>query len=379
MFGPDTDRLDLFASRALEKIKKIPGAVDVDSSVTPPDPETEVRADRDRAAALGVDPMDATRTLNLLVGGQPVTTYSEKNEEYDVVVRADKQYRSSGAALQLLTVPSHTLGAVALTDVTRLKNGLGPSQINRLNRTHDVVFLANIGPGYTQGDVDGQVKKILNGLDLPAGYTIDSFGQSKEMGRAGKAFLFAFLMSFIFMYLVLAAQFESWIHPLTIMLALPMTFPFALMAVVLFGNHLDIFSMLGLLVLFAVVKKNGILQVDFANHLRAQGMPRDEAMLEASRARLRPILMTTFAFVAGMMPLVFSHGISSGFSKSIAGIVVGGQTLSLLLTLVAIPVVYTLFDDLGRGLRRFARWITRRDRTQVDRGQGDLDQAAAEA
>src|SRR5262249_45679044 len=145
--------------------------------VTPPDPETEVRADRDRAAALGVDPMDATRTLNLLVGGQPVTTYSEKNEEYDVVVRADKRYRSSGTALQLLTVPSRTLGAVALTDVTRLKNGLGPSQINRLNRTHDVVFLANIGPGYTQGDVDAQVKKILNDLQLPAGYYIDSFGQ----------------------------------------------------------------------------------------------------------------------------------------------------------------------------------------------------------
>ena len=378
LFGPDTDRLDLLASRALEKIKKIPGAVDVDTNSAPPDPETEVRADRDRSAALGVDPMDATRTLNLLVGGQPVTTYSEKNEEYDVVVRADKAYRSSGADLQLLTVPSKTLGAVALTDVTRLKNGLGASQINRLNRTHAVLFFANVAPGFAQGGVDQQVKQVLNDLDLPAGYSIDSFGQSKELGRTGKAFAFAFLMSFVFMYLVLAAQFESWIHPLTIMLALPMTLPFALIAIVLFGNHLDIFSMLGLLVLFAVVKKNGILQVDFANHLRAQGMERNAAVVEASRARLRPILMTTFAFVAGMMPLVFSHGISSGFSKSIAGIVVGGQTLSLLLTLVAIPVVYTLFDDAGRGLRRFARWITRRDRVQVDRGQGDLDQAAAE-
>jgi hydrophobic/amphiphilic exporter-1 (mainly G- bacteria), HAE1 family len=307
-----------------------------------------------------------------------VTTYSERNEEYDVVVRADKRFRSSGAALQLLTVPSRTLGAVALTDVTRLKSGVGASQVNRLNRNHDVLLMANVGHGFGQGDVDGAVKKILNQLDLPPGYSIDSFGQSKELGRTGKAFAFAFLMSFVFMYLVLAAQFESWIHPLTIMLALPMTLPFALIAIVAFGNHLDIFSMLGLLVLFAVVKKNGILQVDFANHLRAQGMERNAAVLEAARARLRPILMTTFAFVAGMMPLVFSHGISSGFSKSIAGIVVGGQSLSLLLTLVAIPVVYTLFDDAGSGLRRFARWITRRDRVAVDRGQGDLDQAAAE-
>jgi hydrophobe/amphiphile efflux-1 (HAE1) family protein len=381
--GPDPDRLELFASRARDQMKQVPGAVDVDTSLTPPDPETEVRADRDRAAALGVDPMDATQTLNLLVGGQPVTRYSEGNEQYDVVVRADKRYRSSGAALQLLTVPSRTLGAVALTDVTRIKHGVGPSQLNRLNRTYYVVFLANVAPGYGQGDVDTGVKNILNKLELPAGYHIDSFGQSKEMGRAGKAFAFAFLMAFVFMYLVLAAQFESWVHPLTIMLALPMTLPFALIAIVAFGNHLDIFSMLGLLVLFAVVKKNGILQVDFANHLRAQGMERDAAVLEASRARLRPILMTTFAFVAGMLPLVFSNGISSGFSKSIAGIVVGGQTLSLLLTLVAIPVIYTLFDDLGRKLRGFAssfvRALTgRKDVGPVDRGQAELDQAASE-
>jgi HAE1 family hydrophobic/amphiphilic exporter-1 len=378
LIGPDTERLELFANRALEEMKKIPGAVDVDSSVTPPNPETAVHTDRDRAAALGVNPNDATQTLNLLVGGQPVTRYSERGEQYDVVVRADKRYRESGNALTLLTVPSRTLGAVALTDVVKVHPGLGPSQINRLNRSHDVLLFANIAPGYSQGDVDTAVKKILDKLELPAGYRIDSFGQSKEMGRAGKAFGFAFLMSFIFMYLVLAAQFESWVHPLTIMLALPMTLPFALIAIVLFGNHLDIFSMLGLLVLFAVVKKNGILQVDFANHLRAQGMERNAAVLEASRARLRPILMTTFAFVAGMLPLVFSSGIGSGFSKSIAGIVVGGQTLSLLLTLVAIPVVYTLFDDLGRKLKGFARWALRRDPVPTDRGQGELD-AAVEA
>jgi len=378
IIGPDTEKLELFAKRAVEQMKKIPGAVDVDSSVTPPNPETEVHTDRDRAAALGVDPMDATGTLSLLVGGQPVTKYSEKGEQYDVVVRADPRYRANQAGLQFLTVPSRTLGAVALTDVTTMKHGKGASQINRLNRSHDVQLYANIAPGYSQGDVDAAVKKILDGLDLPAGYRIDSFGQSKEMGRMGKAFLFAFGMSFVFMYLVLAAQFESWVHPLTIMLALPMTLPFAMMALVIFGMHLDIFSMLGLLVLFAVVKKNGILQVDFANHLRAQGMERNAAVIEASRARLRPILMTTFAFVAGMLPLLFSTGIGSGFSKAIAGIVVGGQTLSLILTLVAIPVVYTLFDDLGRGLKRGARWITRRDATPTDRGQNELD-AAVEA
>jgi len=248
---------------------------------------------------------------------------------------------------------------VPLLDVVRLTQSEGPSQVNRYARQRQVTFYANTAPGVGGGEVGSAFEKAIKDMHLPREYRVVPLGQSKEIGRTAKNFGIAFALAFVFMFLILAAQFESWLHPVTILLALPLTVPFALMSLLLLHQELDIFTMLGILVLFGVVKKNAILQIDHINQLRAEGMPRRAAVLEGNRDRLRPILMTTLAFVAGMLPLVVSRGIGAEFNRATAGPVVGGQILSLLLTLLATPVAYELFDSAAVKLRKLFRLKTR--------------------
>jgi multidrug efflux pump subunit AcrB len=315
-------------------------------------PELEVSIDRERAAARGVSVDDVARTLRTLVNGENVSDYFESGERYDVRVRAERRYRADPESLALLGVPSARGGVVPLRDVVSVERSEGPASVQRFARQRSVRITANVSPGYAEGDVTEGLIGVVEGLDLPPEYTISPIGRSKEMLRTLKSFGIAFGLSFLFMYLVLAAQFESWLHPLTILLCLPLTLPFALVSLLISGNSLDIYSMLGILVLFGVVKKNSILQVDLTNQLRVAGMDRLGAILHANRDRLRPILMTTVAFVAGMLPLALSTGIGAGFNRATAGVIVGGQVLSLLLTLIATPVAYSLFDDVAGWLRR---------------------------
>jgi HAE1 family hydrophobic/amphiphilic exporter-1 len=223
-----------------------------------------------------------------------------------------------------------------------------------------VTLLGNIRPGGSQSTVIQQMNQFAKEMNIDPAYSTGLAGRSKELGRAGYYFALAFILSFVFMYMVLAAQFESFIHPVTILLTLPLAIPFGIVSLLMTGQTVNIFSGLGLLLLFGVVKKNAILQIDHTNQLRARGMERFEAIVRANRDRLRPILMTTIALVAGMLPLTISSGPGSGTNRSIGVLVVGGQTLCLLLTLLAVPVFYSLFDDLARS----RVWGRMRERAQ---------------
>ncbi|MBS2030901.1 MAG: efflux RND transporter permease subunit [Deltaproteobacteria bacterium] len=367
--GPDVDKLGHIGESVKMKLKRVAGTADVDTDLVLGKPEVRIHVLRDKAADLGVQVADVSNAVQLLVGGLKVSTYEENGEDYDVRLRAGEQDRSRIDRLGMLTVPSTKLGAVSLRDLVQLSDATGPSQINRLNRRRQVTVSSNVVPGFGESDIQAQLVKIIADEKLPAGYSAQPIGRSKETGKAAKGFMIAFILTFVFMYLVLAAQFESWLYPITIMVCLPLTVPFALISLLLFHQSLTIMSALGILVLFGVVKKNSILQVDHTNNLRAQGMNRLDAILHANRDRLRPILMTTIAFVAGMLPLITSKGIGAGFNRATAGVVVGGQTLSLLLTLLATPVVYSLLDDLSQFFSRIWKAIF----TPVDRGQDDLD------
>ncbi len=360
--GPDLKKLEEYSAKVLEKIKTIPDAVDVDSTLISGKPELQLQIDRDTAADLGVRVGDISQALNTLVAGQEATTFNAGNDQYEVRVRAINPFRTSVEGLRRMIVPSSKVGWVTLDRVVKTASGTGPSSVDRTNRQRQVTLLANTRPGGSAASITSAIDSYVKELNLPSTYRTGYVGQSKEMGKAGFYFLLAFALSFIFMYIVLAAQFESFIHPVTILLTLPLSIPFGIFSLLVLGQTVNIFSGLGLLLLFGVVKKNAILQIDHTNTLRSHGMGRYEAIIQANRDRLRPILMTTIALVAGMIPLVVSTGAGSGTNRSIGVLVVGGQSLCLLLTLLAVPVFYSLFDDLAelrvfRYVTRFSEWL----------------------
>jgi HAE1 family hydrophobic/amphiphilic exporter-1 len=360
--GPDLKLLEEYSAKIMEKIKTIPDAVDVDSTLISGKPEVQLTVDRVRAADLGVRVGDVSQALNTLVAGQEATTFNEGTDQYDVYVRALNTYRTDVEGLKRMIVPSSKVGWVTLDTLVKVSQGTGPSSVDRTNRQRQVTLLANTKPGGSATTITSEINKFVDTLNLPPGYTTGYVGQSKELGKSLFYFALAISLSFIFMYIVLAAQFESFIHPVTILLTLPLSIPFGIVSLLATGQTVNIFSGLGLLLLFGVVKKNAILQIDHTNTLRTRGMSRYDAIIQANRDRLRPILMTTIALVAGMIPLVLSTGAGAGTNRSIGVLVVGGQSLCLLLTLLAVPVFYSIFDDLAefrilRRLNHFSSWL----------------------
>lgn len=344
--GPDLDQLAEYSETLATELRKIPGLVDVDTTLSLRKPELQVAIDRERASDLGIPVQTISSTLNVLVGGQIVSKYEENSEQYDVWLRADKNFRDNPQTLDYLTVPSPTAGLVQLTSLAKLAEARGPSQIDRLNRSRTVTVRAS-PEGVTLKEAVDRANQIVKEMNMPPEYEISYGGQAEMLGETAYYFAVALGLSILFMYLILAAQFESWLHPISILAALPVTIPFGLLSLMLFRTPMDLYAMFGLFMLIGIVKKNGILQIDKTNELRAGGMDRDAAILEANHTRLRPILMTTVMLVAAMAPIAVGQGPGAGARASMAKVIIGGQVFSLLLALLVTPVTYSLIDSLG--------------------------------
>jgi HAE1 family hydrophobic/amphiphilic exporter-1 len=359
LVGPDLQKLDEYTAKAVALLDKEKALVDVDRSYLPGRPELRIDIDRKRAADLGIRVQDVSQTVNALVAGQDVTTFNAAADQYDVVLKAQDSFRRTPDSIASATVRTSSGQLVQLRNLVNFDEGSGPASIDRLNRQRQITVTANPAPGYSQAEGQTALESVFEGLDMPPGYSLVTSGQSRELGRAAYYFGIAFMLSFIFMYMVLAAQFESFLHPVTILLTLPIAVPFGLFSSLIFGQTLNIYSALGVLLLFGIVKKNAILQIDHTIGLRAKGYQRHAAIIQANRDRLRPILMTTLALVAGMLPLCIGSGPGAETNRSIGLLVAGGQSFCLLLTLLAVPVFYSLFDDAaespvwGRAARRW--------------------------
>ena len=346
--GPDLESLARYAEQLRQKSLSL-GIVDADITLKVNKPEVRVEIDRARAADLGVDAEEIATALRLMVGGdQQVSRFRDPsvNEEYDVQLRLAEKDRNNSSTLGQLYLRGSGGAPVRLDNVVRIVHAIAASRVDRLDRQRQVSLRASVGPGYALADRLEALRNAAKEMNLPQAYTTSISGRGRELERTFSEFLWAFLLSVIFMYMILASQFESTIHPITILLSLPLSVPFALFSLWITGNTLNLYSALGILVLFGIVKKNAILQIDHMNQLREKGLARRDAILQANRDRLRPILMTTLALVAGMLPLAVGTGPGAEERRAIAVVVIGGQTLCLLLTLLVTPTAYEALDDL---------------------------------
>jgi HAE1 family hydrophobic/amphiphilic exporter-1 len=357
--GPDLRKLSDYALQLLEKMQPMPALSDLKAVVNLSNPELRVAVDRQRAADLGVRVSALATALRLMVSGEDeISSYRENGERYPVTIRVREDQRRDTQAIGSLMVPSSRGEPVRVDNLATLTRGFGPTIIERNNRQFSVRMLADVKPGMPQNQALAEITAHIRELKLPAGYGFKFAGQSKLLDETTNNMVLALALASIFIYIVLAMQFESFVQPLVIMTVLPMSVPFALFTLWATGRVLNLWSALGVLLLLGIVKKNSILQVDYTNVLRRQGMPLREALVQASETRLRPILMTTAAIIAGLIPTTLGVGAGAAQRADIAVTIVGGQALCLFLTLLLVPVSYSLAEE-GIERARYA-WRARR-------------------
>ena len=350
--GPELSQLDTISKQVLATVQATQGAVDVQISQENTKPELRLSIDRQRAADLGVSVAEIATTLRVLVAGDLAGNFEDKNAEtYNIRVRLPSTGRTSQKDVARLFVPGamraeggRTL--VALDQVANLSRGVGPSKINRIDLAREVRITGGV-EGRPLGDVSTDIKNAVAKLELPSGYVVDLGGQSKDLKETVGYFMETLFLAIVFIYLVLASQFESFLQPLAIMLSLPLSLIGVFAAMLVSRGTMNMMSMIGLIMLMGLVTKNAILLIDNANQRRAEGLGREEALIAAGEIRLRPILMTTLAMIFGMLPLALALGEGSEFRSPMARAVIGGLISSTVLTLVVVPVVYTYLDSLG--------------------------------
>jgi multidrug efflux pump len=353
---PNFDSLAVAMDRMTARARQIPGLLNVDTNLRVNKPELTVSYERDRAEDAGVAIADVSNSLQALLGGQRVSTFTRENKLYDVIVQLEPNERATPGDMSGIYVRGREGSLISLDAVARVEEGIGPRQLNHFDRVPSFTLTAALQPGLTLGQAIDSLDAAAAEV-LPPGSTTALAGESRELEESGNALYFAFVLALIVVYMVLAAQFESLIHPLTVLLAVPLAVTGALLTLLAAGSTLNLFSQIGMILLIGIVTKNSILLVEYANQLKSRGLGSVEAMLEAGRIRLRPILMTSVATIFALMPIALGLGAGAASRRPLGYAVVGGLVFSTALTLFLVPAVYTLFDALGARLRRRKKGI----------------------
>jgi HAE1 family hydrophobic/amphiphilic exporter-1 len=345
-----TNDLIAASQQVMDAIKEVPGLVDLDRSYRPGKPELHVNVDGNKTAELGLNATSVGATVRTLVNGDAVSRYQDPGREADIVVRLRPQDRARLSDILNLSVTTPTGQTVPLQSIASLADASGPTALERLNRQAKITVGANI-LGRAQQSVVGDIQKRMNRLQLPPGVTVNFGGEVQQFNESFSALILSLLLSVVFVYMILASQFGSFTQPLVMMLALPLSLLGAFLALLLTGIPFDLTAMIGIILLFGLVTKNSILLVDFANRLRRQGMPRDQALLTAGPIRLRPVLMTSLSLILGSLPVALGLGTGGSFRQPLALVVIGGLITSTVLTLLLVPVAYSLLDMVLTRLR----------------------------
>lgn len=350
--GPDLDVLEKATQQMKSELSQIKGFIDVDTAMDDQKSEFRIAIDRKKMAELGLSVADLVSSLKTLIGGEKISRFKEGSEQFDIILRLFEKDRNVPDMVKELKISNKAGKLIPISNFVTISIGASPTRIERLNRERQYTLNSDLDNSKPLNLAMQDVQRVFDGLRLPVGYRLNFAGQAKIFAETITNFIMAFLLSLILMYIVLASQFESFLHPVTILLTLPLSIPFAIISLLIAGETLNIYSIFGLFMLFGIVKKNAILQIDYTNTLRERGMQLREAIVKANITRLRPILMTTLTLIAGMLPIALGKGPGAASRASMAKVIIGGQFLCLLLTLLVVPVAYYLFARAGEWLSK---------------------------